>query len=166
MGRDDEIRVIAYSIWKEEGRPNGRDSEHWLRAEAIWKEEDRKAAAKNAMFRRFDSIDGESPQSTIEMEPCARCRAKGIIVCPVCQGTGEMRNTSCVVIDRCHNCEKGTRGFITCPTCLGKKVVDAERWREMRRLEAERMRSSPAVWGYTSPTPPRGISVDIPRIIY
>jgi hypothetical protein len=164
MGRGDEIRLIAYSIWEEEGCPDGRDSEHWLRAEAIW-EENRKATAKSAMSRRFDSIDGESPQSTIEMEPCARCRAKGIIVCPVCQGTGEIRNTSYVVVDQCHNCEKRTRGFITCPTCLGKKVVDAERWREMRRLEAEHVRSSPAVWGYTSPTPPSGISVDVPHII-
>jgi hypothetical protein len=162
MGRKDEIRLIAHSIWEEEGCPDGRDCEHWLRAEAIWEEQDRQAAAKSAMFRRFDSIDGESPQSTIETEPCARCRAKGVIVCPVCQGTREIRNASYVVVDRCHNCEK-ERGFITCPTCLGKKVVDAERWREMRRLEAEHMRSSPAVWGFTSLTPPRGVSVDVPR---
>jgi hypothetical protein len=36
MNREDEIRLIAYSIWEQEGCPNGRDYEHWLRAEALW----------------------------------------------------------------------------------------------------------------------------------
>ena len=39
MGREDEIRVIAYSIWEEEGCPNGRDCEHWFRAEVIWEQQ-------------------------------------------------------------------------------------------------------------------------------
>lgn len=82
------------------------------------------------------------------MEPCVRCRAKGVIVCPVCQGTREIRNTSYVVIGQCQNCKEG-RGFITCPNCLGTKVVDAARLQEMRRLEAERMRTNPDVWGFT-----------------
>jgi hypothetical protein len=106
----------------------------------------------------------KAPESSTEMEPCARCRAKGLIVCPVCQGTREIRNTSYVVIGQCHNCKEG-RGFITCPNCLGTKVVNAERLREMRRLEAETMRSNPSVWGFTVPTPPRRISVDVPRTI-
>ena len=38
MGREDEIRVIAYHIWEEEGCCNGRDFNHWLRAEVIWTE--------------------------------------------------------------------------------------------------------------------------------
>jgi len=38
MGREDEIRLIAYSIWEQEGSYDGRDMEHWLRAEAIWEE--------------------------------------------------------------------------------------------------------------------------------
>ncbi|HXY74024.1 MAG TPA: DUF2934 domain-containing protein [Dehalococcoidales bacterium] len=36
MGREDEIRLIAYKIWEDEGCQNGRDCEHWLRAETIW----------------------------------------------------------------------------------------------------------------------------------
>ena len=36
MGKEDEIRLIAYQIWEEEGCINGRDCEHWLRAESIW----------------------------------------------------------------------------------------------------------------------------------
>ena len=35
LSKEDRIRAIAYSIWEEEGRPDGRDEEHWLRACAI-----------------------------------------------------------------------------------------------------------------------------------
>lgn len=38
MGREDEIRLIAYAIWEEESCPDGRDCEHWLMAEAIWEQ--------------------------------------------------------------------------------------------------------------------------------
>ena len=43
-------------------------------------------------------------QPTGVIEPCVRCRAKGIVVCPTCQGTGDIRNESYVVVDRCHDC--------------------------------------------------------------
>ena len=36
--REDEVRLIAYSIW-EEDCPDGRDCEHWFRAEAIWEQQ-------------------------------------------------------------------------------------------------------------------------------
>ena len=36
MAKEDEIRVIAYNIWEQEGCPNGKDCEQWYRAEAIW----------------------------------------------------------------------------------------------------------------------------------
>ena len=39
MGREEEIKLIAYNIWEEEGCPNWRDCEHWLRAEAIWEQQ-------------------------------------------------------------------------------------------------------------------------------
>lgn len=29
----EEIAAAAYSIWEQEGRPEGRDVEHWLQAE-------------------------------------------------------------------------------------------------------------------------------------
>ncbi len=38
MYHDEEIRLIAYRIWEEQGRPDGRDLEHWLKAEAISQE--------------------------------------------------------------------------------------------------------------------------------
>jgi hypothetical protein len=97
-------------------------------------------------------MDQELPHSIGVMEPCARCRAKGIVVCPTCQGTGDIRNESYVVVDRCHDCLKETRGFITCPSCLGTKIVDVNQLRRSYRLERERMRSMPGHWGYGDTT--------------
>ena len=93
-------------------------------------------------------IDQEWLQSANPMEPCIRCRAKGVVVCPECQGTGEKRNDSYVVTGRCGNCEKVVKGFITCPSCLGEKAVQAGQLRANFRREAERLRSIPAVWGF------------------
>jgi len=39
MGKEDEVRLIAYNIWEQEERINGKDSEHWFRAEVIWEEQ-------------------------------------------------------------------------------------------------------------------------------
>ena len=54
MGREDEIKLIAYRMWEEEGCPNGQDCEHWFRAEVIWNQkqdggvekEEKKGASK------------------------------------------------------------------------------------------------------------------------
>lgn len=35
MAREERIRAIAYSLWQEEGCPDGRDQEHWLKACAL-----------------------------------------------------------------------------------------------------------------------------------
>ena len=40
--KEDEIRLIAYSLWEEENCPDGRDCEHWFRAEAIWEQNQQK----------------------------------------------------------------------------------------------------------------------------
>ena len=45
MAREDEVRLIAYAIWEEEGYSHGRDTEHWFRAEAIWEERQKPEAA-------------------------------------------------------------------------------------------------------------------------
>ncbi|HEX6769280.1 MAG TPA: DUF2934 domain-containing protein [Candidatus Binatia bacterium] len=34
--REEEIRLIAYEIWLNEGCPHGRHEEHWFKAESIW----------------------------------------------------------------------------------------------------------------------------------
>jgi hypothetical protein len=36
MGKEHEIRLIAYNIWEQEGCPDGHDYEHWINAEEIW----------------------------------------------------------------------------------------------------------------------------------
>jgi hypothetical protein len=33
--KEQRIREIAYSLWKEEGYPEGRADEHWAAAEAV-----------------------------------------------------------------------------------------------------------------------------------
>jgi hypothetical protein len=38
MGREDEVRLIAYRIWEEEGCCQGRDIEHWIKAETLWEQ--------------------------------------------------------------------------------------------------------------------------------
>jgi len=35
---EEEVRLIAYWIWEDEGRPHGCDVDHWLRAEAVWRQ--------------------------------------------------------------------------------------------------------------------------------
>lgn len=45
MAREDEIRLIAYGIWEEEGCWDGRDMEHWFRAEMIWGQNQKEEAA-------------------------------------------------------------------------------------------------------------------------
>jgi hypothetical protein len=35
MPTEERIRAIAYSLWEEEGRPDGRNLDHWLRASEL-----------------------------------------------------------------------------------------------------------------------------------
>jgi hypothetical protein len=44
LGREDEIKLIAYNIWKEQDCLDGQDFEHWLKAEAIWEEQNKKTS--------------------------------------------------------------------------------------------------------------------------
>ena len=97
-------------------------------------------------------MDRELSQPSEVMEPCVRCRARGIVVCPTCQGTGDLRNESYSVVDRCHDCLEQMSGFVTCPSCLGKKVVDNGQLRRSYRLKRERVRSMPGHWGYENTT--------------
>ncbi len=45
MAREDEIKLIAYGLWEEDGCCHGRDVEHWIRAEMIWEEQNKTRAA-------------------------------------------------------------------------------------------------------------------------
>ena len=35
IDKEERIRLIAYAIWEEEGRPEGRDEAHWLQASEL-----------------------------------------------------------------------------------------------------------------------------------
>ncbi len=48
MAREDEVKLIAYRIWEEEGCPDGQDCDHWYRAEAIWELQQPKAEKKSS----------------------------------------------------------------------------------------------------------------------
>ena len=39
MDREEEIRLIAYSIWEDDDCCDGHHLEHWLKAERIWQEQ-------------------------------------------------------------------------------------------------------------------------------
>ncbi|HXX59059.1 MAG TPA: DUF2934 domain-containing protein [Dehalococcoidales bacterium] len=45
MERENEIRLIAYKLWQDEGCKDGHDCEHWLKAEAVWEENHKKPVA-------------------------------------------------------------------------------------------------------------------------
>ena len=64
MGREDEIRLIAYSIWEGENCPGGRDCEHWFRAEVIWEEQNKKAAAKSVKTESKQPVNQEAKFKT------------------------------------------------------------------------------------------------------
>ncbi len=42
MGREDEIRSLAYALWEKGGRQERRDYAYWLKAESIWEQQHRK----------------------------------------------------------------------------------------------------------------------------
>jgi hypothetical protein len=45
MGREEEIKLIAYRIWEDEDHCHGRDVEHWLKAEMKWEQQQKQAVA-------------------------------------------------------------------------------------------------------------------------
>ncbi len=44
LAKEERIAAIAYSLWEEEGRPDGRAEAHWLRATDLIEAEARPAA--------------------------------------------------------------------------------------------------------------------------
>jgi len=47
MGKEDEIRLIAYRIWQEEGCVDGLDCEHWFKAETVWQQNQKKSIVES-----------------------------------------------------------------------------------------------------------------------
>ncbi len=63
IDRDARIRAIAYSIWEEEGQPDGKSEEHWLRAcELVDMAESQAAAILDpAWLQRAEAQQAEAP---------------------------------------------------------------------------------------------------------
>ncbi len=47
MRRENEIKLIAYKIWEEEGCFDGHDCEHWFRAEGIWEQKQKESVVES-----------------------------------------------------------------------------------------------------------------------
>jgi hypothetical protein len=62
VGQKDEIELIAYTIWEQEGCVNGKDCEHWFKAEAIWEE-------KKKSFRKNGTKDVGTPIPSVLITP-------------------------------------------------------------------------------------------------
>jgi translation elongation factor EF-1alpha len=53
MGKEDEIRLIAYHIWQEESCQDSHDCEHWFRAEALWEKKHKALAVPIGSVSEF-----------------------------------------------------------------------------------------------------------------
>ena len=67
----DRIKRRAYSLWEQEGRPEGRADEHWVRAEA-------------------EVIGADTSEEAGPGTPGA-----GVHACPACKGTGRRGRGRC-----------------------------------------------------------------------
>jgi hypothetical protein len=62
VAKEDEIRLIAFNIWEQEGCINGKDCEHWFRAEAIWE-------GRQKLSRKNTTKELESPIPSVLITP-------------------------------------------------------------------------------------------------
>jgi len=64
MVTEEQIRALAYTIWEQEGRPNGKHEEHYLRAKQILEEKE-----------STSSVDFKEPPSVINLPPPSKRRS-------------------------------------------------------------------------------------------
>lgn len=70
--RDDEIRQIAYHLWRDEGCPDGRHLDHWSKAESIWQarqeatQPDQQACAKTKRPRQKPATSAKAKSRAIK----------------------------------------------------------------------------------------------------
>ena len=62
MGKEDEIKLIAYSIWEQEGCRHGHDCEHWIRAEVIWEEKQKQSAVSGDIKTEPKQVTKQKPK--------------------------------------------------------------------------------------------------------
>jgi hypothetical protein len=72
VAKKDEIQLIAYTIWEQEGCIDGKDCEHWFRAEAIWEEQQKplkKSGTKKTDSRTPDVLITPPPNRIELLSP-------------------------------------------------------------------------------------------------
>ncbi len=73
IDREARVRAIAYSIWEEEGHPDGRSEEHWQRASELVNMAESQAAAilDPAWLKRAEEPQAEAPAVVEQPAPDA-----------------------------------------------------------------------------------------------
>ena len=61
MATEEQIQALAYTIWEQEGCPEGKRDEHYYRAKQILEEQE-----------ATNSVDFEPPPSVINLPPAPR----------------------------------------------------------------------------------------------
>jgi len=72
MVTEEQIRELAYSIWEQEGRPEGKDQEHYFRAKQILKEQEAASSPAKESGPPASALQPPSAQ-----KPIARRTGKG-----------------------------------------------------------------------------------------
>ena len=64
LAKEERIRLIAYAIWEEEGRPEGCSEAHWHRACELVETEAAIPADDPDWLKRNESLAAEEPPSS------------------------------------------------------------------------------------------------------
>ena len=65
MATEEQIRALAYTIWEQEGHPEGKHEEHYLRAKQILEEKE-----------KTSSFDFEEPPQVINLPAASKRRSQ------------------------------------------------------------------------------------------
>jgi len=76
MHHEQEVQLIAYHMWEEQGHPHGHDVEHWLKAESVWQEKhaDHAPAVQHVAVahKRASAVQVKEAKSQTQPRPSAR----------------------------------------------------------------------------------------------
>jgi hypothetical protein len=69
MGKEDDVRLIAYSIWEQENCPDGKECDHWFKAETIWEEQNKKAKVNS-------NLKASEPEKKVSQKESGKSKTK------------------------------------------------------------------------------------------
>ncbi len=61
MSTEEQIKALAYSIWEQEGRPEGKHAEHYFRAKQIFEEQEATRAIELAPLPLIAELPTSAP---------------------------------------------------------------------------------------------------------